>query len=249
MLKRTVLAVLAGAFLASPAVAQDLDEVLNNYYEAVGGLESWKALNSMKMTGSMSMAGAGVDVPFVVTTKRPKKIRLEFTFQGMTGVQAYDGETAWMLMPFMGKTDPEVMPADQAKDVIDQADIDGTLIGYEEDGHQVELAGLDETEGTEAYKVKVTKKNGDVETYFLDAEYYVPIKAEGSRQMQGRVIEFETILSDYKEVGGLLMPHSIEAKAKGAPSGQVVTIDTIELNVDVDDSVFTMPEKETEGQQ
>ena len=249
MLKKAVFLTLAGALLATPVAAQDLDEVLDNYYEAIGGIDAWKSVESMRATGSMVMAGMGIEAPFVVTTKRPNMVRLEFTFQGMTGVQAYDGETAWMLMPFMGRTDPEVMPIDMAKDVIDQADLDGALIGWQESGHQVELLGKEETAGTEAYKIKVTKKNGDVEYYFLDSEYYVPIKIEGSSMQQGRMVEFETILSDYKEVGGLMIPHSVEARPKGAPSGQVITIDQVEIDIDIDESTFAMPEKEVEGQQ
>jgi len=249
MLKKAVFLTLAGALLATPVAAQDLDEVLDNYYEAVGGIDAWKSVESMRATGSMVMAGMGIEAPFVVTTKRPNMVRLEFTFQGMTGVQAYDGETAWMLMPFMGRTDPEVMPIDMAKDVIDQADLDGALIGWQESGHQVELLGKEETAGTEAYKIKVTKKNGDVEYYFLDSEYYVPIKVEGSSMQQGRMVEFETILSDYKEVGGLMIPHSVEARPKGAPSGQVITLEQVEIDVDIDESTFVMPEKEAEGQQ
>jgi len=249
MLKKAVFLTLAGALLATPVAAQELDEVLDNYYEAVGGIDAWKSVESMRATGALVMAGMGIEAPFVVTTKRPNMVRLEFTFQGMTGVQAYDGETAWMLMPFMGRTDPEVMPIDMAKDVIDQADLDGALIGWQESGHQVELLGKEETAGTEAYKIKVTKKNGDVEYYFLDSEYYVPIKVEGSSMQQGRMVEFETILSDYKEVGGLMIPHSVEARPKGAPSGQVITLDQVEIDVDIDESTFAMPEKEAEGQQ
>jgi outer membrane lipoprotein-sorting protein len=244
MLKKAVFLTLAGAMLASPVAAQDLDEVLNNHYEAIGGIEAWKALETMRMTGTIVMGGMGVEAPFTVTVKRPNKARIEFTFQGMTGVQAFDGETAWMLMPFMGRTDPEVMPDDMAKDVVERADIDGSLIGWQESGHQVELLGKEETAGTEAYKLKVAKKNGDVEFYFLDAEYFIPIKVEGTAQVQGRAVEFETVLSDYKEVGGLMFAHSIEAKPKGAPSGQAITFELIELNVDADDSIFVMPEKE-----
>jgi outer membrane lipoprotein-sorting protein len=165
MLKKAVFLTLAGALLASPVAAQDLDEVLDNYYEAIGGIEAWKDLNTMRATGSMAMGGMGVEAPFIVTVKRPNKVRMEFTFQGMTGVQAYDGETAWMLMPFMGRTDPEVMPDDMAKDILDQADIDGALVDWQAEGHQVELMGKEETSGTETYKLKVTKKNGDVEYY------------------------------------------------------------------------------------
>lgn len=250
MLKKAVFLTLAGTLLASPVAAQDLDEVLNNYYEAIGGIEAWKALETMQMTGTIVMGGMGVEAPFTVTVKRPNKARIEFTFQGMTGVQAFDGETAWMLMPFMGRTEPEVMPDDMAKDVKERADIDGTLVGWQESGHQVELLGKEETAGTEAYKLKVTKKNGDVEYQFLDAEYFITIKVEGTVQVQGRTVEFETILSDYKDVGGLMFPHAIEARQKGAPSGQAFTFELVELNVDADDSIFVMPEKEeAEGKQ
>ncbi len=250
MLKKALLLALAGALLGSPAMAQDLDEVLNNYYEAVGGLDAWKSVQTMKMSGSLIMGGMGVEAPLVIVTKRPTSVRLEFTFQGMTGIQAFDGETAWMIMPFMGQTDAEQMPEDMAKDVKDRADLDGALIGYKEDGHQAELIGLEETEGTKAYKIKLTKKNGDIEYYYLDSEYFIPIKVEGTSEMQGRVVEFETLLSDYKDVGGLMMPHSVEVKPKGAPTAQVITtFAKIELNIPVDDSVFAMPEKSSEGQQ
>ena len=250
MLKKAVFLTLVGALLASPVAAQDLDEVLDNYYEAIGGIEAWKALNTMRATGSMAMGGMGIEAPLSITVKRPNKARMEFTVQGMTGVQAFDGETAWMLMPFMGRTDPERMPDDMAKDIMQRADIDGSLVGWEDSGHQVELIGKEETAGTEVYKLKVTKKNGDVEYYFLDTEYFIPIKMELSGEMQGRPAEVETILSDYKDVGGLMFPHSIEVRQKGAPGGMMITFEQVEVNIDVDDSMFVMPEKEEgEGEQ
>ncbi len=198
------------------------------------------------MTGKMTM-GPGMEAPFKMTFKRPKKSRLEFTMQGMTGIQAFDGETAWAVMPFLGKDDPEVMAEDQAKNMEEQADFDGPLVDWEEKGHQVELVGVEETEGTEAVKLKVTLANGDIRYHFLDSEYYITIKQEGSTTIQGNETEFEVILSDYKEIGGLMLPHSIEQKVKGAPEGQVITIENIELNQEVSDADFKMPEKAPEA--
>jgi len=248
MSKRAVVLAFAGALVAAPAMAMaqemTLEQVLDGYYEAVGGLDAWKNLQSVKATGTMSMPAQGVEAPFTMTAKRPAKIRIEFTFQGMTGVQAYDGETAWMVMPFMtGKTDPEQMPDEMAQELKEDADIDGPLIGYAEEGHQLELVGIEETEGTQAYKIKVTRKNGDVQYYFLDTEYFIPIKLEGTRTQMGQEVQFETILSDYKEVGGLLMPHSMQNQ----PGGPIITLEQVEVNVPVEDSEFTMPE--SEGQQ
>lgn len=242
-MRSRILLGVALALIVLPAVAEELtlDQVLANHYDALGGLDAIKGMDTATFAGKMSM-GPGGEAPFKMYFKRPMKARMEFTMQGMTGVQAFDGETAWMLMPFMGKSDPEVMAEDQAKNMKEQADIDGPLVDWQEKGHQVELMGLEETEGTEAYKIRVELANGDVRTHYLDSEYFITIKQEGKTMVQGNEMEFETILSDYKEVGGLMFPHSIESKPKGAPSGQVITIDTIELNSEVSADLFAMPE-------
>lgn len=238
-------AAVAMSFAAGSLQAQSLDDVLSGYYEAVGGVDGWKSLGSMKATGKMVMSGMGMELPFVILTKRPNMSRIEFTLQGMTGVQAFDGETAWMVMPFMGSSDPEEMPEEMAQEVRDQADIDGPLIGWEEDGHQLELIGEEDMEGTSVYKIKVTMNTGDVTYYFLDAEYFIPIKIAATRDIQGQTVEAETVLSDYKDVGGLLMPHSLEVRTPSLPGGgQTITIDVIETGIEIDESVFVMPAKE-----
>lgn len=239
---------LSVVLLTGVVVAADmsLEELLAAHFEAQGGVKNLKAVETARLSGNMMMQ-PGMELPFTMIFSRPQKMRMEFTMQGMTAVQAYDGETAWAIMPFMGKTDPEVMAEDQAKNVIEQADFDGPLMDWQEKGHQVELIGLAETEGTEAYKLKVALANGDVRFHYLDAEYFLTIMQEGKTTMQGEEIEFETLLSDYKEVGGLMFPHSIESRQKGAPSGQVITIETVELGVEVDNEIFVMPEVPAEA--
>jgi len=241
-MQKTVLLGAVVALLALPAVAEDLtlDQVLANHYEALGGLDAIKGMDTATFVGRMAM-GPGAEAPFKMFFKRPMMARMEFTMQGMTGIQAYDGETAWMIMPFMGKSDPEVMAEDQAKNMQEQADIDGPLVDWQEKGHKVELIGLEDVDGTEAYKIRVDLANGDVRYHYLDSEYFITIKQEGKTTMQGNEVEFEAILSDYKEVGGLMFPHSVESKPKGAPAGQVITIDEIEVGIEVSDDLFAMP--------
>lgn len=173
---------------------------------------------------------------------------MEFTLQGMTGVTAFDGSTAWQVMPFMGKPDAEPLPSEQARMFEEQADFDGLLVGYKEKGHTVELVGKETVEGTDAYKLKVTMKNGETRYIFLDAEYFLEIRTEGSRTIRGSQVEFESSIGDYKEVNGLMFPHSVDSGAKGAPQRQKFTITKIELNPDLDDARFKMPAKTPPGQ-
>lgn len=245
MLKNAVGLALAAPLalgLAAPATAQSVEAVLARHYEAIGGLESWTAVESMRMSGKMAMGGMAMEAPFTMVAKRPGKARMEFTIQGMTGIQGTDGQTAWMVMPFMGRTEAERMPAEQAKAFKQEADLDGPLVGYEESGHTVELVGTEEVEGTETYKLQVTYPDGRVGHYYLDAERYLPLKIEDTREVQGDRFTLEQNLGDYREVDGLVMAHTIEVKEGEGPVGsQVFTVEEVELNVPVDDSLFTMP--------
>lgn len=236
-----VLALLAPfAPFATVASAQTVDELIAKNIEAKGGMAKLKAVKSMRATGKIA-GGQGMEFPFVMINKRPKSARMEFTFQGMTGMQVYDGKTAWMSMPFMGKKEPEVMPAEQAKDMEEQADMDGPLVDYKEKGNTVELLGKEQVEGADTYKLKVTLKNGDVRTIYLDAETYLEVKMESKRMVRGTEVEGESYLSDYKEVEGLMIPHVMEQAQKGSPARQKMVIEKVEINPDIQDSLFAMP--------
>jgi outer membrane lipoprotein-sorting protein len=241
MLRKALLA-LAGAALLAPASAQTLDEILAKNLEARGGADKIKAVKTMRLTGRMTV-GPGLEAPVVMEFKRPGKMRMDFTFQGMTGTQAFDGQGGWQVMPFQGNPNPEPMSPDDVKDAEEQADVDGPLVDWKAKGHAVELVGKEKVEGTDAWKLKITMKGGDVRYVFLDADAYLEIRGEGKRKIRGTEMETEQTVSDYKEVGGLVMPHAFEGGPKGSPMRQKITIDKIELDVDIDDARFAMPAK------
>lgn len=239
MLRKALVGLLAGATLVAPALAQTVDEVIAKANAARGGLDKMKAVQSIRMKGRMTM-GPGLEVPITIEMKRPRNARMEFTLQGMTGVQAYDGQQAWGISP-MGSQKPEPLPPEMAKDLDNQADIDGPLVDYKAKGHQVELVGKEKIEGSDAWKLKVTLKSGDVQYIFLDADSYLEIRNESKRTIRGSEVELETTVGDYKEVGGLLFPHSIQSGAKGRPEKQSFAFQSIEVNPAIDDARFKMP--------
>jgi outer membrane lipoprotein-sorting protein len=236
-----LLAALLLAASAAAASAQTLDEIVTKNVEARGGKEKLKAVQSARMTGSMTM-GQGMEAALLFEFKRPKMIRQELTVQGLTAVTAYNGTSGWQIMPFMGKKDPEPMSADDLKEMEEQADIEGDLVDWKEKGNKVELLGKEKIEGTDAYKLRVTLKNGTVKTEWLDADSFLEIREESRRKIQGNEVEFVTTLGDYKEIGGLLVPFSFDSKAKGSSGGQKVSFKTVEFNVPIDAARFKMPE-------
>lgn len=226
--------------MAGLAFGQTVDDIVKKNIEARGGYDKIKSVNTTKMTGKVT--AQGMEMPVTMVKKRPNKTRMDVSMQGQTMVQAYDGETAWMINPFMGDPTPQAMPEAQAKSMKEEADFDGQLVDYKEKGHKVELIGKEDMEGTEVYKLKLTLKSGDIQYIYLDSEYYLPLKVTGKVKRGDTEIESDSYLSDYKEVDGLMMPFSIEQKMNGQTAAQI-TIEKVETNVAVPDSIFKMPVK------
>jgi outer membrane lipoprotein-sorting protein len=231
-------------FIAASAVfslqAQTLDEILNNYFANTGGIEKWKEVQGTKMEGVMSMQG--MEFPGTITEKTPNKQRVDVNVQGKQIVQAYDGVTAWAINPFQGGETAQKMSADEAEQMT-KTEFGSPFLNYKEKGHTAELIGKKTVEGAETFEVKLTKKNGDIEYYYFDAEAYVPIMVKTTiptGPMKGQ--ESETYYSDYQEVNGLIFPHFLESKIAGQTL-QKITIKSIEVNGAYDDSLFAFPTK------
>jgi outer membrane lipoprotein-sorting protein len=240
MLKKLYLALIATAVLVPCLFAQTADDIIAKNIQARGGMDKIKSVKSIKTTATMTM-GPGMEAPGIMVQKRPEMARLEFTIQGLTAVQAFDGSKAWQIMPFTGKKDPELMSSDETKEMEETADLDGPLVDYKAKGNTVELLGKEKIEGTDAYKLKVTLKNGDVQTQYIDADSYLEIKEETVRTVRGTEHDFESSIGDYKEVEGIIFPFAVESGIKGTDQKQKITISKIELNVPADDGIFKMP--------
>ena len=240
-MRQAIIALIVGLAITVPAAAQTVDEIIAKNTAAKGGAEKLKAVKTVRMTGKMTLA-PGVEAPVVMELQRGGGMRMDITVQGMVLSQGYDGTKAWIVNPLQGSKAPQEMSADDTKAVEEQADIDGPLIDYKAKGHTVELLGKEKVEGSDAYKVKVTQKNGTIRTFYIDAEHFLEIKEESKRMQRGTEVEGDTIYGDYKEVGGMMFAHSIDGGQKGAPARQKVVVDKIEINVPIDASRFKMPE-------
>ena len=90
------------------------DEIVAKYVKTIGGMEKIEAVKTLKRTGKFT-GGGGFEAKVLEENKRPDLVRQEFTFQGMTGVTAYDGKAGWKIEPWQGKKDPEPLGEEELK--------------------------------------------------------------------------------------------------------------------------------------
>ncbi|WP_144665509.1 outer membrane lipoprotein-sorting protein [Dokdonia sp. Hel_I_53] len=231
--------------------AQTAEEIIANYFENTGGLDAWNSLEALKFEGAVKVQG--MELPMtMVQTKEGKQMTMA-EFQGMKFYQGvFDGETMWntnQMTMAAEKSDAETT----ANAKLEMNDFADPFLNYLDKGYTVELVGKETVEGTETYKIRLTKEpimvdgkeTPSVGTYYFDTENFVPIVVEqevSSGPMKGMVSQ--TKLSDYQEVEGIYFPMSITAGAKGQPGGQEIMIKSIEINPEVTDDMFAFPEKQ-----
>ena len=236
--------------LILPVLAQEvdltLDQIVQKHTEALGGADKLKAIQTVSLTGKASLMGGQIESPVTLKVKRPALMRMDLTVQGQSFVQAFDGTTAWVVNPFMGSPDPQKSNEEDTKAARDDADfIEGSLVDYKAKGNKPELMGKEDVNGATAYKIKVTKKAGTVEYEFIDAKTFLQVKSTGKRKQMGQEIDYVSTPGNYKAVNGVMIPYSLSQMANGNPAMDL-TIEKVEVNVSIDDSIFKMPEKSKE---
>jgi photosystem II stability/assembly factor-like uncharacterized protein len=224
---------------ASPKV----DDIVARNIAARGGIEKLRAIRSLRITGILRLGGdtSRIEASYGELLKRAGKARSEISFQGLTGVDSIDGRTAWSTSPWQGRRDPFLTPEDDAKARARAADIDGPLVDWREKGHRVEYLGTEEIDGTQAHKLRVALKDGDTEYRYLDPDAFLEIRVVTESHVRGIEEIRETDFGDYEQVAGVYMPFSIESGDKGVPRSARVTVERVEVNVDIDDSAFAFP--------
>ncbi len=230
--------------ISSSFYGQTADEIINNYFENTGGKENWEKLKGIEMIGVMKMQN--MEIPFEQLATKDGKQVVTIEIQGNKMVwSAFDGETSWQrnqMTMEAEKSDNEATEniKKQTKDFPDP------LLNYKEKGYTVELIGKETIDGTETFKIKLTKDpiliNGEskpnISHYYFDTENFVPIIIESEINegpMKGQTVK--SSVSDYQEVNGVYFPFTISNQF------QTMGFKEIKLNPEVDTTVFAFPEK------
>ena len=178
------------------------------------GSTTLRSVQSLRLTGKLVFGGGGFEMTYAEVLKRPGQARLEYSTQGLTGVQAWNGTEGWQIAPFQGRKDPERTSRDDNKGLIEDADLDGPLVDAAAKGSTLTYLGTEDVDGTDAHKIRVAKKDGDTLTVYLDPDYFLVIRIRYQQTVRGAETQFETDFGNYERVNGLA--HPVLVRNRGA---------------------------------
>jgi len=243
------LLLIIGLMTAFASQSQTIDEIIDEYFENTGGIDNWKALKGLKTMAKVNQGG--MELPVEIVQLSDGRTYTKITLQGTVLMQGvYDGETLWNTN--FANMKAEKSDAEQTENYkLDTNDFPDALFNYKEKGYNAELLENETVDGTETFKIKITKEpktmDGlevqDVVYYYFDTESFILI-AQDNEVKQGPqkgVIQRITF-SDYLEVDGFYFPFSLTQGIKDGAS-QPIIIESTLLNPEIEDSAFAMPEE------
>lgn len=221
-------------------------QIVDRNVAARGGLEAWRAVKTISMSGEMDAGGTkAVRLPFEMSLKRPHKSRLELHIVDQVAVQTWDGARGWKYRPYLGRTEAEPLAAAEAQQAARADELDGVLVDHARKGIRVELQGSEKVEGREAYRLLLTQAGHPARRLWVDAATFLEVKMDGEpRRIDGRERKVSLYYRDYRKVGALSLPHTLETVVEGVkgPAAHRISVQKVTVNPALADELFGKPQ-------
>lgn len=201
----------------------NVEMVLNNYINAVGGRKALENVKTIKTIGSAEMQGMKLGLEIINTTKNQSS-----TIISMGGMalqkEVFDGTKGYS----MSQGQREDYDAEQ----VEAAKIQSVPF-KELNAQNAKLVRMDKVNGKDAYVVVFA--NDDTEVFY-DKESGLLVQQQTAMEMMGQTFTSVASFEDYKEVDGVKIPHTL--KQSMGPQEIVFSIDEVIINKDVSDEDF-----------
>ena len=236
-MKRLTLFSFAIIFAISAANSQTLDEIIKQYSVAIGA-DNLASIKTIKATGRTSTMG--MDMPMTAFMKNPNKIRVTTSFMGQEMIMIFDGVNGYMINSMLGSAQPTELNGEQLRQLQSYNTFNNNLLKFHEN-KQITFEGTENINGNPAYKLKINVPEllEQPMYIFIDQKTGLPAKATVAVEQMGTLMNVETFTSDYVNVSGVVMPKKSTVIMNGM---EIMTMlfDQIEVDIPIDDSVFTV---------
>jgi hypothetical protein len=218
-------------FAAGLFAADDLPKgevILDKYVDATGGKAAYAKVKSDISTGSMTFAAMGLTGKMVVYSQAPDKRSAEVTLEGIGKiVEGSNGDIAWSFNAMQG---PRLKDGDEKAQSLAQAKYSSDA-NWRDIYKSAETQGVEAVDGKDCYKVLMTPKVGKQQTRWYDKQTGLLAKMAMTVESPMGSVTVETVPSEYRKEGEILLPHKMVNKMAGQEFS--MTIDKVDQNVEI----------------
>jgi hypothetical protein len=229
-------ALLAAACRQRPQVSTD--EIVARHVAAVGG-ES-----ALRRVSAWHVAAVVHDLPTpgkIQTWVESPKVRIDSSISGIDETIGYSGREGWSRTA----QGIERLTGKRTRSIRDKGYVDG-LLAYRASGGAITRLRDDDVDGHECHVLVLGSSKDDGATVYVDRRTFLIVKTVTPiLSPRGNLMRLEVRYSDYRKVGGILMPFLTEVKADYG--SYRITTQSVEVNVNLDDALFDVPVSQAGG--
>ena len=211
---------------SNKAYSQTAESIIEKHIEAVGGIDNYKKIESLRITGQFT--AFSLVKPYKLIWFKPGKYYTEYALGKHDVVEAFNGEYGWVIDPWQEITFPRKANATEINVYTQKATLVSPFLKFTEEEINVEYLGEDDTNGENTYVLKVIKPGNYIETWYLCTDTYLPVKYTSIWVDFSYPSDAETFFDDFRSVGGVKIPHYIERTF--GQRHRVTEIESVELN-------------------
>jgi zinc protease len=218
-------------------VDMDAETLLKKHIEALGGKDAIAAIKDRTMDGTMSMEAGPQTIEGQVNqvaaypNKAHQIMVLSFNGQQMTQEEWSNGSVASVSGMGGSKT---LDGDDLAKKLED--DQFNEVIRFDELGWTAKVSDKKVEDGRTVYYLDIAKKHATI-TWLIDAENFMQVGSVKIEKSERGEVVIKSKYSDFKEIDGVKLPHTIAVEA--GPTSIGIKVSSYKHNTSPPDSEFT----------
>jgi hypothetical protein len=202
----------------------------------LGGKEAIEKASSRVGKGSMELEGMGLSGPVEMYAKAPNKSALFIDLQGVGKiVNVYDGAKGYALSPMEGLNELSGGALAQAQRNADFYE----PLNLKKHFAKLEITGKEKVESTDAYVVVATPAVGEPEKLYFAVESGLLVRIDTDQDTPQGKMSFATYVSDYKEVDGVKIAHTLRQVSSAFTA--VIKMTEVKHNITIEDAKFAKP--------
>lgn len=232
-----------GRLCAADTPLPEAATILDRYVEVTGGRAAYAKIQNRVYRGHMTFVGMDIEAPTTVYVTRPNKYYSVSDSEALGKIEnGSDGKTVWYLSP---QTGPVVIDGAEKAAILRTYSFDSP-VDWRASYKKVVCEGEETVEGEACYKLTLTSNEDKAQARFYSKESGLLVRLQTTREMpQVPPMPIDEIISDYKRVDGLLIPHRRKQIMKqcGTTREILFVTDKIEHNVELPASRFDLPDE------
>jgi hypothetical protein len=214
------------------------EAIMDKYIEVTGGKAAYAKLHSETTTGVMEFSAMGLKGKMVSYHLEPNLSLVEITMDGVGKLlEGTTNDVAWALSAMQG---PHLKEGDEKNEAMLHAKFNADLL-WRDLYTKYDTVGVEDADGKACYKLVLTPKAGNPVTKWFDKDTGLLVKMKVKANSPMGEIESDSVVSDYRKEGDILMPHKVVSHA--ATLEISTTIESVRYNAEIPKDKFDLPDE------